>query len=105
MDISNFYVSLPLPRPEYIKINISNIPEEIIDKYNLQEKATDTGHVYIKANKGMYGLPQAGLIANKLLEKRLNKHGYPQSRIVMGLWKHKTQPIQFTLVVDDFGVK
>jgi hypothetical protein len=22
-----------------------------------------------------------------------------------GLWKHKTRPISFTLVVDDFGVK
>jgi hypothetical protein len=61
--------------------------------------------MYIEANKGMYGIPQAGLIANKLLEKQLNKHGYRQSRIVPGLWKHDTQPIQFTLVVDDFGVK
>ncbi len=25
--------------------------------------------------------------------------------MVPGLWKHDTQPIQFTLVVDDFGVK
>ena len=105
IDISNFYLNLPLPQPEYIQINISNIPEEIINKYNLQEKATETGHGYIEANKGMYGLPQAGLIANKLLKKRLNKHGYRQSRIVPGLWKHDTRPIQFTLVVDDFGVK
>ena len=53
----------------------------------------------------MYGLPQAGLISNKLLEKQLNKHGYRQSKLVPGLWKHDTRPIQFTLVVDDFGVK
>ena len=25
--------------------------------------------------------------------------------VVAGLWAHKTRPIQFTLVVDDFGVK
>ena len=25
--------------------------------------------------------------------------------MVPGLWKHNTRPIQFTLVVDDFGVK
>jgi hypothetical protein len=49
--------------------------------------------MYIEANKGMNRLPQAGLIANKLLEKQLNKHGYQQSRIVPGLWKHDTQPI------------
>ena len=53
----------------------------------------------------MYGLPQAGLLANELLEKRLNKRGYHQSKLVPGLWKHKWRPIQFTLVVDDFGVK
>jgi hypothetical protein len=53
----------------------------------------------------MYGLLQSGLLANKLLEKRLNKHGYRQSKLVPGLWKHNTRPIQFTLVVDNFGVK
>ena len=30
---------------------------------------TKSGHVYIEANKGMYGLPKAGLIANELLKK------------------------------------
>ena len=54
----------------------------------------------------MYGLPQAGLIAQELLEKRLNKEGYHQSKIIPGLWTHEWHPpIQFTLVVDDFGVK
>ena len=52
----------------------------------------------------MYGLPQAGLLANELLEKRLNKYGYYQSKLVPGLWTHEWRPIQFTLVVDDFGV-
>jgi hypothetical protein len=51
------------------------------------------------------GLPQAGLLANKFLKKHLNKHGYRQSKLIPGLWKHETIPIQFTLVVDDFGVK
>ena len=105
MDISNFYLNSPLPRPEFIKIKLSDIPEEIINEYNLREKATPSGSVYIMAVKGMYGLPQAGLIANELLESRLNKHGYRQSKLVPGLWKHDTRPIQFTLVVDDFGVK
>jgi hypothetical protein len=50
-------------------------------------------------------VPQAGLLANELLEKRLNEHGYRQSKFVPGLWKHDTRPIQFVLTVDDFGVK
>ena len=52
----------------------------------------------------MYGLPQSGLLANELLDKRLNKHGYVQSKFVPGLWKHKSCPIQFSLTVDDLGV-
>eukprot|EP00956_Cyclotella_meneghiniana_P027920 scaffold63927_cov37-Cyclotella_meneghiniana.AAC.1 len=79
--------------------------EEIIQEYKLREKANKKGCIFLKVVKGMYGLPQAGLLANQLLEKRLNKHGYYQSKIIPGLWKHKTRPIQFTLVVDDFGVK
>ena len=55
--------------------------------------------------KGIYGLPQAGLLAQQLLEDRLNDEGYKQSAIVPGLWVHKWRPIQFTLAVDDFGVK
>jgi hypothetical protein len=61
--------------------------------------------VFLEVTKGMYGLPQAGLLANKLLEKRLNKHGYYQSKLVPGLWKHESCPIMFTLIVNDFGVK
>lgn len=53
----------------------------------------------------MYGLPQAGILANKYLEKRLNEYGYYQSQHTNGLWTHKTRPIQFVLCVDDFGVK
>ena len=86
-------------------MKISDIPEEIIKEYNLRDKVTPDGSIYIMAVRGMYGLPQAGLLANELLEKRLNQHGYRQSKLVPGLWKHDWRPIQFTLVVDDFGVK
>merc|ERR1711983_360502 len=105
MDISNFYLMTPLKRPEYIRMRLSDIPNEIIVEYKLRDIATDDDTVYIEATKGMYGLPQAGLIANELLEKRLNEHGYHQSKYIPGLWKHKWRPIQFTLVVGNFGVK
>ena len=83
----------------------NDIPEEIINEYKLQEIANKQGMVCIEVTKGMYGLPQAGLLANELLEQHLNKHGYIQSKLVPGLWKHKHCPIQFTLCLDDFGVK
>jgi hypothetical protein len=70
-----------------------------------ERKPPKNGSIYIRAKRGMYGLPQAGLLANKLLGKFLKKHRYKQSKLVPGLWKHNTRPIQFTLVVNDFGVK
>jgi hypothetical protein len=53
----------------------------------------------------MYNLPQAGLIAQELLEQQLSKVGYSQSKIIPGLWTHETRQTCFTLVVDDFAIK
>ncbi|KAL7486157.1 LOW QUALITY PROTEIN: hypothetical protein ACHAW6_012455, partial [Cyclotella cf. meneghiniana] len=53
----------------------------------------------------MYGLPQAGIIAQELLEKHIRAMGYHQSKINPGLWKHNWQPISFALYVNDFGIK
>ena len=53
----------------------------------------------------MYGLPQAGILAQQLLEKQLNNKGYSQDNLVPGLWTHSWRPITFTLCVNDFGVK
>jgi len=76
-----------------------------VTMYNLTNKATADGFVYIKIQKGMYSLPQAGILAQELLEQCLNKHGYRQSPITPGLWRHDYQPISCTLCVDDFSIK
>jgi hypothetical protein len=104
MDIKNYYVGTPLPRFEYMKMLLSRFPEEIVQKYNLNALAVD-GWVYIEIRKGMYGLKQAGLLANQLLQTRLAPFGYYPARHTPGLWLHKTRPISFSLVVDDFAVK
>ena len=49
--------------------------------------------------------PQSGKLANDPLQKRLNKAGYFEAATTPGLWKHKCQPIQFCLVVDDFRIQ
>jgi hypothetical protein len=87
-----------------MKMLLSRFPEEIIQKYNLNALAVH-GWVYIEIRKGMYGLKQAGLLANQLLQTRLTSFGYCPARHTPGLWLHKTRPISFTLVVDDFAVK
>jgi hypothetical protein len=105
MDIHNFYLNTPLPKPEYMKIHISLIPQEIIDVYELWNIVDDQGYVFIQINKGMYGLPQAGILAYQLLVARLGQHGYYPVRHTPGYWRHITKPTAFVLVVDDFSVK
>jgi hypothetical protein len=85
-------------------MTLSRFPEEIVQKYNLNALAVD-GWVYIDIRKGMYGLKQVGLLTNQLLQNRLAPFGYYQAHITSGIWSHKTRPISFTLVVDDFAVE
>ena len=46
------------------------MPNNIIKHYNLRDKATPNGYIYCEIQKGMYGLPQASIIAQQLLEER-----------------------------------
>jgi hypothetical protein len=105
VDIKNFYLGTPMERFEYMRIAINLIPDEIIEEYNLRDIVAADGYVYIEIQRGMYGLPQAGLLANRLLQKKLAKYGYYQCRHTPGLWEHVSRPTHFGLVVDDFGVK
>ena len=59
----------------------------------------------VKLRKGIYGLPQAGILANNLLCSRLAEGGYYPAPHIPGLFLHKLRPLSFTLWVDDFGVK
>lgn len=64
-----------------------------------------TGYILMEISKGIYGLPQAGKLAQDRLIAHLATHGYFPARHTPCLFIHETLPIMFTLVVDDFGVK
>mmetsp|Transcript_25840 Transcript_25840/g.36772 ORF Transcript_25840/g.36772 Transcript_25840/m.36772 type:complete len:290 (-) Transcript_25840:243-1112(-) len=104
LDLKDFYLNTPMEQYEYMRIPLNIIPDTIIDEYNLRP-LIHKGHVYVEIQKGMYGLPQAGKIANDQLIKILKPHGYTEYPITPGLWKHETRSIKFCLVVDDFGIK
>ena len=53
----------------------------------------------------MYGLQQAGILANDRLQTHLAKHGYTAAPNTPGLFTHTERPVTFSLVVDDFGIK
>jgi hypothetical protein len=104
ININNFYLNTPLERYKYMVVLIASLPQELINKYGLDELAVD-GKIYIEIQKGMYGLPRAGILANKLLQHRLAQDGYRPTNHTHGLWTQNTRPITFSLVVDDFGIK
>ena len=94
-----------MTRYEYMRLRIAELPQDFIDEYKLHDKTKKDGYVYLEIRKGMYGLPQADILAQKLLEKRLNAKGYRKSGIYPGFWKHDWRPICFSLCVENFGVK
>ena len=93
-----------MDRFEYMFLPIAVIHKEIIDQYHLQDKEHN-GKIYLGIRKGMYELSQAGILANKQLQRNLQPHGYYPCKYTLGLWIHKIRAITFSLVVDDFGIK
>jgi hypothetical protein len=104
IDLKDFYLCSDLPEYEYVRIPIHMIPDNIMELYKLQDKIHN-GYVYAEVRKGMYGLPQAGRLANEKLRTFLEPHGYIPCAVTPGLWKCVHNDLMFTLVVDDFGVR
>ena len=50
-------------------------------------------------------LPQVVQISHDYLVQHMELYGYRPSNKTPGLWTHESRPINFTLVVDDFGLK
>jgi hypothetical protein len=72
-----------------MRILLSRFPKEIINKYNLRALDVD-GWVYIEIRKGVYGLKQAGLLGNQLLQKTLGT-----------LWILSSESYTWTLIVQN----
>ena len=104
MDLKDMFLHTPMKTAEYMKVHLKYFPDDIIQKYSLNELAHN-GYVYIKIKKGMYGLKQASVLAYQNLTKLLTDGGYEHILGSLGMWKHKTRRTTFCLCVDDFGVK
>jgi hypothetical protein len=89
---------------EYIKIPFTLFPVWIVKDYNLTKHALN-GYIHLEIKQAVWGLPQAGILANKCLRHKLALFGYFESRNTPGLWCHKMHPIKFTLEVGNFGIK
>jgi hypothetical protein len=93
-----------MPGPEYVRIKISDIPDKFFTEYNLGGRDRE-GWIYFEIWKGCYGLPQAGILANDLLRSRLLTERFYEAAYTPGLWCHKWRPLQFCLIVNNFGIE
>ena len=80
----NFYLGTPIDRFEYMKMPLDLFPRTTVDQFNLTQHARN-GFVYLEIQKAIYGLPQAGILANQLLRKGLRPHGYYEVAHTPGL--------------------
>ena len=103
-DSKNFQLGTPMKEYEYMRMPMKLFHKHIIQQYNLRKHAKN-GYVYVEIRKVIYGLPQSGRLTNEQLPKFLEPEEYYEVTHTPGLWRHKTCLIQFTLVVDNFGVK
>ncbi len=105
IDLKDFYLMTPMTRYEYFRMKLDLFPDNIIKEYKLRDIVDSDGNIFCEVHCGMYGLPQAGIIAQELLKKCLHIAGYSQSMLTPGYWTHAWRPISFILVIDNFRVK
>ena len=93
-----------MAKHEFYKIAISLILKEVIDEYELMKNQIN-GFLYVRVEKGMYGIVQAGIIAHTALKEHLQPFGYEPAPITPWLCRHNKNGLTSTLVVDYFGIK
>eukprot|EP00804_Cyclotella_cryptica_P016513 CCRYP_004725-RA/>CCRYP_004725-RA protein AED:0.38 eAED:0.38 QI:0/0/0/1/1/1/2/0/279 len=88
-NISNFYLGTPLDRPEYVRIKLSDIPDDFVQEYS--STTLHTTGMFISVS------PKASMPLNG---KRILPIMPQPPRSL-----HKWRPVLFVLIVDDFGIQ
>ena len=91
-------------RYECMLMKLTDFPMNFQQQYNIQAHAKN-GYVYIEIRRSIYNFPQSGKLANKYLQEKLRPHRYYEVSHTPVLWKYAYCPIDFSFVVDNFGVQ
>ena len=105
IDIKDFFLCSTLEYPEYMWFPLRLIPKSYRHNFGA-EHMDESKSILFEITKGLYGLPQAGRLAQKELVKHLESEGYIMSKNTPCLFHHISRPnIRFVLWVDDFLIK
>ena len=85
-DMKDFYLNTTTTMEcyKYILLPVHVRPVEIIQQYNLH-RLIHNNHTSTELQKSMYGLPQAGKLANQQLREHLAKFGNAPTQHTPGL--------------------
>ena len=103
-DIKDFYLQHKLDHPEYTSFPISWIPRSNRSEFNVAN-LPDDATLFYRIDKALYGMPQAGMIAQRELTRHLAQHGYVMSPNTPCHYTHISSGVSFVLWVDDFLIK
>ena len=57
LDIKDFYLMTLMEGYKYMRLKLADVPEEVIEKYNLRYRVTKDGYIYLEIRQGICGLP------------------------------------------------
>jgi hypothetical protein len=108
IDLTDFYLGTHNPFPQFLKLYLTDYPPSVVARLRLQPFLKLDRHgksfVILRIDKTLYGLKEAGKLSNIHLVQLLSSYDFVETSTPC-LFRHKTRPITFCLVVDDFGVK
>ena len=104
VNVKNFYLKKPTAEHEYYKIDFSLILQDVIYKYNLIDRKINS-FLYVRVDKGMHGIFQAGIITHTALKEYLLLIVYKPTPITSEFWLQNKNVIMFTIFVGNFGIR
>ena len=48
IDIKGFYLCTPMAHFEYVRLTLTDLPDDVVQHYKLATKVTKDGYVYVK---------------------------------------------------------
>ncbi len=84
IDIKDFYLMTPMDWYEYFRMKLELFPPDIIEEYGLRNKVEVDGNVFCEVRRGMYSLPQAGIMRKTSLPSNLTRPDTARARSRQG---------------------
>jgi hypothetical protein len=103
LDLKDMYLQSKLDRPEFMRMPLAQIPMNLRVKLGMAHLPEHTMILW-QVDQALYGMPQAGMLAQRDLDGILRAGGFYTTPTTPCLYKHRTRTIIFTVWVDDFFV-